>query len=390
MERRGLPKIQLVASVALAIGARATEAALRGSGLVPLGPAADADHVSSRQDAQQRRPALIAAVAGCMVALAAAALVCIQRTGKRSRTQQLRIAEALPRLTASQEVAWTPPKPHAVSPRSSLRSLGPGLQPERLSGSIPAHVQLPQLEPPPRPDATAPLASLGTLARRPTLSRSEEGQCAHLGATLRAMATAAPPQPFAGRFRLLADAQHVHGAQALVAFAREPAPSYAQCAIKLFVSRNAFDTETSLYRHAALRAVLPTAIAASANADGAVRLSDGAPAPPFLVTARGVTLRQWVAGDRGYGDLVDLLESLVELLAALHAAGYVHRDLKQDNILLLLDSQVWRLLDCGIMAAAGALLPPAPVVLGHASQRSPIRGVEVCLTCRQLEPAALR
>ena len=50
-----------------------------------------------------------------------------------------------------------------------------------------------------------------------------------------------------------------------------------------------------------------------------------------------------------------LVEELAELLAVLHGAGLVHRDVKPDNVLYLTTSVTWRLMDLGITAHAGAL-----------------------------------
>ena len=170
------------------------------------------------------------------------------------------------------------------------------------------------------------------------------------------MATADPPELFDGRFLLMNE--RVEGGQALVSFAREASGTFAQYAIKFFFKRADFESETALYSHPELRRTLPTAVRANANEGGALRSRGGLPFPPYLVLARGMTLLTWNAEERGFGAVMSMFESLVELLAVLHAAGFVHRDLKPDNVLLLLDSQRWRLLDFGIMAAAGAHHPP--------------------------------
>ena len=52
-----------------------------------------------------------------------------------------------------------------------------------------------------------------------------------------------------------------------------------------------------------------------------------------------------------------MMDELGKLLAGLHDAGLVHRDIKPDNALYLLNSTTWRLLDVGIVAKAG--VPPA-------------------------------
>ena len=48
-----------------------------------------------------------------------------------------------------------------------------------------------------------------------------------------------------------------------------------------------------------------------------------------------------------------MVEAVAELLAQLHASGCAHRDLKPDNVLYLLNSAQWRLLDMGIAGPIG-------------------------------------
>lgn len=49
-----------------------------------------------------------------------------------------------------------------------------------------------------------------------------------------------------------------------------------------------------------------------------------------------------------------MVESLAQLLALLHGAGYAHRDLKPANALYLMHDSKWRLLDLGVAKPIGA------------------------------------
>jgi serine/threonine protein kinase len=67
-----------------------------------------------------------------------------------------------------------------------------------------------------------------------------------------------------------------------------------------------------------------------------------------------------------------MFHDLAGQLAALHAGGYVHRDLKPDNALWMLQSQEWKLIDFGIAAAIGAL-PGGLSSLKPCNQALPVR-----------------
>ena len=119
-----------------------------------------------------------------------------------------------------------------------------------------------------------------------------------------------------------------------------------------------------MYGNPAVRATLPELYVASANSDGAVRARSGYVFPPFFVTERGITLAEWVQQGRDALAVLGMCKEVAELLATLHAAGQVHRDIKPDNVLLMLQTQTWRLIDFGIAAAAG--VPPLTCRAVHA------------------------
>lgn len=80
---------------------------------------------------------------------------------------------------------------------------------------------------------------------------------------------------------------------------------------------------------------------------------------------RGESLKQWWPGrgDMREADLLGLFEPLLDGLAEVHAAGYLHRDIKPDNILVRRGEGSLVLLDFGAARlAAGAARPAADVL----------------------------
>jgi serine/threonine protein kinase len=63
---------------------------------------------------------------------------------------------------------------------------------------------------------------------------------------------------------------------------------------------------------------------------------------------------QWATPSRGFPAILHMLSDLASVLHCLHDAHVVHRDVKPKNILWMLHSQTWRLIDLGIAAHAGA------------------------------------
>jgi serine/threonine protein kinase len=124
----------------------------------------------------------------------------------------------------------------------------------------------------------------------------------------------------------------------------------------MFMDRDEFEEEVALYRMPALAIIMPPLFHADDNAAGAVRSRSGYTFPPFLVLERGTTLRQWLQEDRNFFEVTTMVEALARLLDSLHAAGYVHRDVKPDNVVLLMQSTKWRMLDLGICARIGVQL----------------------------------
>ena len=114
-----------------------------------------------------------------------------------------------------------------------------------------------------------------------------------------------------------------------------------------------FEDEVALYRNPALRAIMPDLLHASDNGDRSVCSRSGYAFPAHIIMERGTTLRAWSSDVRNFFEVTTMVEALARLLDGLHCAGFVHRDIKPDNAILLIQSTKWRLLDLGIVARIG-------------------------------------
>jgi serine/threonine-protein kinase len=68
----------------------------------------------------------------------------------------------------------------------------------------------------------------------------------------------------------------------------------------------------------------------------------------------GGTVREWLAAaPRTWREIIDVFAQAGSGLAAVHEAGFIHRDIKPDNLLVGADGRV-RLGDFGLVVSAGA------------------------------------
>eukprot|EP00892_Ulva_mutabilis_P004372 jgi/Ulvmu1/2306/UM013_0154.1 len=145
----------------------------------------------------------------------------------------------------------------------------------------------------------------------------------------------------------------LQGGQSVVQFAVGIANG-VEYAIKLFASQSAFLAEADLYRNPTLRAMLPEIRLITDNADGAFRDTRGHPLPPCIVMERGESLDQWSRRARpDRFQTVSVLAHVADRVRQLHAAGYVHRDLKPGNVMWLPRTNRWIIIDFGSVAAVG-------------------------------------
>jgi serine/threonine protein kinase len=177
------------------------------------------------------------------------------------------------------------------------------------------------------------------------------------------MRIASPPRPFAGRYLLLQE--RAGGSQAVIAFARDRDGGFFQYAIKFFRHIEDFEAESELYRNPQLRKALPQVFHGGDNANGALKSPGGFVFPPFLVLERGAPLPTWRKEHRSFPSVLNMFHDLAMQLDRVHQADYVHLDLKPDNVLLMLQTQVWKLIDFGISKRIGALHTSQTLLLCH-------------------------
>ena len=229
---------------------------------------------------------------------------------------------------------------------------------------------------------------------------------------------------FASKFRLLPERVSTADscASSLVQFASDSHGGYFHFALRFFFDSAAFDAEVAAYARPQLAAVLPqlrgtfpahceaspaaahsgtyrseiepSAPDASRRADDSGASADrhsgrGASSdaswqhttshaaalvryPPFLVTERAMPLAEWQAAGRP-ALVLAMFQDVARLLAAVHANGRVHTRVSPRSVLLLLQTQAWRL--CSFRSAQLAGAAPSVVCVRNSSQ--------LCASCGQ-------
>eukprot|EP00892_Ulva_mutabilis_P002729 jgi/Ulvmu1/12457/UM009_0109.1 len=168
---------------------------------------------------------------------------------------------------------------------------------------------------------------------------------------------------FLDRFVLHSAAQRFHGGQGIVQFAREESTGQ-ECAVKFFTHRGAFERERELYHAPALRGQMPAVRHLEANERAALLMAPGWPFPPCIVVEKGESLDAWATHVRpSFIVIWQVLADLLQRLSAMHACGWVHRDLKPGNVLWRPHEHQWTLIDFGCAAETGS---DAPLMLSLA------------------------
>lgn len=151
------------------------------------------------------------------------------------------------------------------------------------------------------------------------------------------------------------------GGQSIVIAATAPGDA-SDHVVKFYLSRDDFLVERAVSEDDTLRAFLPHVSQARDCDDASQRCCapDSSAMPCFMVLERGLPLRAWVAAQRPDFYLrIGALLDLARQLAALHAAGYVHRDVKPANVLYVPSRSLWSFIDFGAAARAHATAPVA-------------------------------
>jgi serine/threonine protein kinase len=122
---------------------------------------------------------------------------------------------------------------------------------------------------------------------------------------------------------------------------------------RFFFKEGDYQLERGLYDKEVFRKCLQHLMHPEDNAHGTAVSRSGDRFHPFMALDHGATFKEWLMLKRLASSVLAMAGEVLDLLAALHASGHVHRDLKPDNLLVVFHDQTWRLLDFCIVLTTG-------------------------------------
>jgi serine/threonine protein kinase len=164
--------------------------------------------------------------------------------------------------------------------------------------------------------------------------------------------------PYVGRYVMHSSIERRAGGQGVVQFAHHISQANSEYAIKFYTQFDAFARERDLYMEPVLRKMMPATHEFIGNEDKAIHMPDGYIFPPSIVIEKGESLDVWARREQhDFITTMQVLCHIAERLQVLHAAGWVHRDIKPGNVLRRPVHHSWTLIDFGCTARVGAFHP---------------------------------
>jgi serine/threonine protein kinase len=133
------------------------------------------------------------------------------------------------------------------------------------------------------------------------------------------------------------------------------------CTCRFFHSLKAYNRESGIVAHPRLRTAVPPVFQATENldpkaAEGILEAPNGYKFPPFIIMERGCSLADWQQRQPlTFASAINMMYEVARLLQTVHGVGRAHRDVQPENVMLMAQSQAWKLSDFGVAASIGVL-----------------------------------
>eukprot|EP00892_Ulva_mutabilis_P002166 jgi/Ulvmu1/11950/UM082_0029.1 len=203
-------------------------------------------------------------------------------------------------------------------------------------------------------------------AAGPTANRPQDGiEVADLLGLIHQQLDSVPPDAvLQQQFKLLGPSHRRQGGQSVVAFATG-AYSAQPYIMKFYAVRAAYEAELGVRGDDSLQMLLPRIQSVHnpllpPEQNSAIYDAAGRPMAPCIVMPRGESLLDWL--HRATPDVfqaVSVLSHIAALLRSIHAAGYVHGNVKPAHVIHLRQENRWTLTDFDRAVRVGS--PVAPV-----------------------------